>query len=319
MPLRSAILIVVASQALVFAGSAIADRPLFDRVDDFFDSSSKGETAPQWTFGPAPAGPDLSRTGGVRLAMTERGSPRSRLNLRRASQTISCLALLPPVGKLPAPPTTHQTVPLSNGVAERGLFDVAGSKRFFTLEVPEGATSVTFSLQGGIGDADLYVSSFAVPTVSQFECRPFVNGSSETCSFASPPPRTFGVMVHAFADYCGVSLKATWRGFETETIDLLVEGEPVVGLAGALHSQQMWKAVAPGGSTLTITMRGGTGDADLYVRQGARPTLNSFDCRPFLTRNDERCVFTDAVAGDYFVMIVGCRAFADVSLEVVAP
>jgi serine protease len=43
------------------------------------------------------------------------------------------------------------------------------------------------------------------------------------------------------------------------------------------------------GSTLTVNLSG-DGDADLYVRFGASPTLTRFNCRPFLNTSNERCV-----------------------------
>jgi hypothetical protein len=33
----------------------------------------------------------------------------------------------------------------------------------------------------------------------------------------------------------------------------------------------------------------GTGDADLYVREGAEPTESSWDCRPYLADSNEEC------------------------------
>ncbi len=41
-------------------------------------------------------------------------------------------------------------------------------------------------------------------------------------------------------------------------------------------------------STVTVTLAG-DGDADLYVRFGAQPTLTKFDCRPFLNTSNEQC------------------------------
>jgi serine protease len=50
-------------------------------------------------------------------------------------------------------------------------------------------------------------------------------------------------------------------------------------------------AVLLPGSTLTVTLSGNQGDADLYVRFGQTPTLTRFNCRPFLdTSNGEVCV-----------------------------
>lgn len=70
------------------------------------------------------------------------------------------------------------------------------------------------------------------------------------------------------------------------------------------------------GQTLRVQISGGTGDADLHVRQGQLPTPNEFDCRPFQEGNNEGCDAVDAPDGDWFVMIRPFGpAFAGVFLE----
>ena len=46
-------------------------------------------------------------------------------------------------------------------------------------------------------------------------------------------------------------------------------------------------SVPPGQATLDVSISGGSGDADLYVRQGALPTLARWDGRPYLWGNNE--------------------------------
>jgi hypothetical protein len=69
------------------------------------------------------------------------------------------------------------------------------------------------------------------------------------------------------------------------------------------------------GSTVTVTMTG-SGDADLYVRFGAAPTLSRFDCRPYLDTADEQCELTvPSSVTQLFVLIDG---YTDSSYEVTA-
>jgi hypothetical protein len=58
------------------------------------------------------------------------------------------------------------------------------------------------------------------------------------------------------------------------------------------------------GSHVTVTMSG-SGDADLYVRLGAAPSLTRYDCRPYLETADEQCELTVPSATRLFVMIDG--------------
>ena len=57
----------------------------------------------------------------------------------------------------------------------------------------------------------------------------------------------------------------------------------------------------------------GSGDADLYVQFGTPPTLDSYDCRPYIDGNEETCI-VPATAGTWYVLVHGFNAFDDVSL-----
>ena len=101
---------------------------------------------------------------------------------------------------------------LQNGVAETGLSGAAGSEAFFTLEVPAGESLLEFVMAGGSGDADLYVKYGAAPTTSSYDCRPYLGGNNEDCSFSSPAAGTWHVMIRGYSSYSGVSLTGTHSG-----------------------------------------------------------------------------------------------------------
>ncbi len=67
--------------------------------------------------------------------------------------------------------------------------------------------------------------------------------------------------------------------------------------------------------SVAFTISGGTGDADLYTRIGTKPTTLTYNCRPYLTGNNETCTFNAPAAGDYYVMIRGYTAFTGVTLK----
>ncbi len=95
----------------------------------------------------------------------------------------------------------------------------------------------------------------------------------------------------------------------------LQSGVPVNNIAGALNSQQFFTIdVQAGSSQLDVALSGGSGDADLYVRFGAAPTLSSYDCRPFLNGNNESCQFTNPAAGTWHIMLVGFSAYSGATL-----
>jgi len=200
---------------------------------------------------------------------------------------------------------------LTSGVPVTGLSGAAAQQSNFTIVVPAGQTLLTVALSGGTGDADLYVRAGAAPTLSTFDCRPFISGNNETCTFNTPAANTYFIMLNGFTAYSGASLVATFSGGGGGGETVLVNGVPVTGISGASGSQQFFKLTVPAGQTSVVFQTsGGTGDGDLYVRRGSRPTTSTFDCRPFLNGNNETCTFTNPVAGDYFVMIRGFAAFS---------
>lgn len=96
---------------------------------------------------------------------------------------------------------------------------------------------------------------------------------------------------------------------------VLQNGVAKTGLSGAINSQTNYTMAVPAGATsLNFSMSGGSGDADLYVRFGSSPTLNTYDCRPFIGGNSESCPINSAQAGTYHVMIVAYSAYSGVSL-----
>lgn len=81
-------------------------------------------------------------------------------------------------------------------------------------------------------------------------------------------------------------------------------------ISGAQDEELMFQLDVPAGATnLSISLAGGTGDADLYVKFGAAPTKQSFDCRPYIGGNNETCTIDNVQAGTYFIMVHGYNSF----------
>ncbi len=69
-----------------------------------------------------------------------------------------------------------------------------------------------------------------------------------------------------------------------------------------------------GASSLIVRTSGGTGDLDLYVRQGQPPTDTLFNCRPFLDGNNETCTIANPAAGTWHIRLNAFTAFSGASL-----
>lgn len=206
-------------------------------------------------------------------------------------------------------------VVLTNGVPKTSLSGATGAQSFFVISVPSGQASLKVTISGGTGDADLYLQSGARPTLTSYVCRPYTSGNSETCTVTSPAAGNWYIMLNGYAAYSGVTLTATYAT-ATDTTTALVNGVPVTSISGASGSTKYWKLTVPSGQAKVVfTISGGTGDADLYVKRGAKPTTSSYDCRPYLSGNSESCTTTSPAAGDYYVMIRGYTTYSGVSLK----
>ena len=208
---------------------------------------------------------------------------------------------------------TPGTNVLEKGVAKTNLSGSTGSNTFYTFTVPAGATNLTFNMSGGSGDADIYVKFGSAPTSSSYDCRPYKGGNTESCSFAAPQAGTYHVMLNGYSAYSGVSLVADYTagsgGGSTGGSSTL--NNLTASTGNWLH----YTVTVPAGmSSLNVTMSGGTGDADLYVRRGARPTTSSYDCRPYKNGNNETCSFTNPQAATWYISLRAYSTFSGVTL-----
>ncbi|WP_394199843.1 pre-peptidase C-terminal domain-containing protein [Shewanella waksmanii] len=204
-------------------------------------------------------------------------------------------------------------IPLQNGVAATSLSASKSNQLNFTLEVPEAATSLDFNITGGSGDADLYVKQGSAPTLSSYDCRPYKNGNAESCSMTPVQAGTYFVMLNGYASFNGVSLLGEYQ----------IDSGGGDGGSGSFNnlaeSTGNWSyhsATLPAGVTsLTVTISGGTGDADLYVQSGSQPTNTSYQCRPYRNGNEETCTLTAPQAGVWHFGVKAYSSFSGVSLS----
>lgn len=103
-------------------------------------------------------------------------------------------------------------------------------------------------------------------------------------------------------------------GIITPPDDVLYNGVPV-NLSGGQGSEKFYTLDVPAGqNALSFVTSGGSGDADLYVRFGAKPNTSTYDCRPYRNGNAENCDFTNPQAGTWHVMVRGYTAYSNTSL-----
>jgi hypothetical protein len=141
-----------------------------------------------------------------------------------------------------------------------------------------------------------------------------VIGNNEEVTISTPTAGTYYIMLNAYQAFSGISLVATHVPI-AEPIVELINGVPEVGLSGATNEELFFKIVVPAGlDYLDFEMSGGTGDADMYIRKGSKPTMSNWDYRPYLIGNNESTHIDDPAAATWYVMLKAYQAFSGVSL-----
>ena len=159
-------------------------------------------------------------------------------------------------GGTPPPPTGNV---LTNGQAKTGLTGNAGTELAYTMAVPAGATSLSFDMSGGTGDADLYVKFGSAPTTSSYDCRPYKNGNVESCPIDPAQEGTYYVKVIGYTSFSGVSLVGSF----TETTTTPGYNTTVSNISASRNTWKYYTIDVPAAmSTFEVETYGGTGDAD---------------------------------------------------------
>lgn len=198
---------------------------------------------------------------------------------------------------------------LENGVPVTGLSGNQGSEQRFTFVVPEGVSNLNFEMTGPNGDADLYVNFGSEATTSNWDCRPYIGGSNESCAISEVQAGTYHVMIRGYSAYSGVSLLPSYS--DSQGLDSIEE-------YNVSASYGEWKhyaiEVAPGTTQLNASIQSGSGDADLYVRQSSQPTERQWNCRPYRNGNSESCNISQPQAGTWYVSVKAYRSFSGLTI-----
>lgn len=95
------------------------------------------------------------------------------------------------------------------------------------MTIPAGATNLVIQMSGGTGDADLYVKFGQVPTTGSYDCRPYLVGNNETCSFATPSAGVYHILIFGDESFSGVTLSASYQTRNSKTV---VDLTPILNL-----------------------------------------------------------------------------------------
>jgi YVTN family beta-propeller protein len=185
---------------------------------------------------------------------------------------------------------------------------VAGEEVTVTFRAVTGATS--------------YVVQWATnPQFTNAESQE-VTGTSATFTLATEG--THHVRVRARSRFGSNGVPATASPVvATPPATKLQEGVPLPDRAGTTGSIVYYSFDVPAGPAervLQLRLRGGSGDADLAIKHGSRPTAEDFDCASVASPDDysnrlDFCSVLNPQAGTWHVGIFGAAAYASVTLD----
>ena len=210
---------------------------------------------------------------------------------------------------------SNDVVQLDKGTPVNGVAASQGEWRYFSIEVPAGASNLNMEISGGSGDADLYTRFGALPDESTYDCRPYRNGNAESCTVSAPNAGTYYLGLRAYNTFANVTVVADY-GQGGGTIDEIHE----TNLAASQNQWLRYQVEVPAGvSRVTFSISGGTGDADLYLRLGSAPQTDQWDHRPWVNGNQEEVVLDNPAPGTWHIGIRAYNTFSGLNLDVTAP
>ena len=79
----------------------------------------------------------------------------------------------------------------------------------YTLSVGTGYSELEVTTSGGSGDADLYLNLNSNSSTSNYDCRSWASGNTETCTINNPGSGTWHIDLYGYRASSGITLTAT--------------------------------------------------------------------------------------------------------------
>ena len=125
-------------------------------------------------------------------------------------------------------------------------------------------------------------------------------------------------MLYGKSTFSGVTIKAL-----NATIPTLRFGIPVTNLSAGSEKQMLFKLVAPYSSSnrlLVISLSGGSGNADLFVRRSSLPTTVTYNWSSRKDNNEEDVYISHSYSGMFhfvlsFVEMISCTELFNISFS----
>ena len=217
-------------------------------------------------------------------------------------------------------PTGSTIVDISDISANKGEVDT------FSADIPTGTQAVAFYLDGfDDKDPDLYVSKGTQPQKNgndwvadhiSFKTA----GEAEIITLSSPSStETYYTAIDAFSEYSNARL----RVLATQDPSLcnncsrefLHDESNMLSAKGAPAKEYAFNVPLNASKTIVVIPGGYSGDPDIYVRKGQKPTTQTYDCRPYSApKLAEYCEISGG--GNIHILVDAFLEYSDVNLQV---
>ncbi|MBN8231759.1 M4 family metallopeptidase [Corallococcus macrosporus] len=215
--------------------------------------------------------------------------------------------------------------PAKDGVSKDWAANVTSST---DVHYSSGVPNLAFALlsKGGVhprGRSTINVPAIGVEKAARIWY--YANTNLFTASTTFAQAKTWTVQAAAALGYDAATQAAVTAAWEAvgvggttqpTTCIALTNGVAKTGLSGATSSNTMYCIDLPAAKASSYVMSGGTGDADMYIKFGSAPTTSSYDCRPYLSGNNESCsAAAKTASGKMYIMLRGYSSYSGVSLK----
>ncbi|HET6405428.1 MAG TPA: hypothetical protein VFH78_12345, partial [Candidatus Thermoplasmatota archaeon] len=201
--------------------------------------------------------------------------------------------------------------PLDDSVATVGsLAPIAGASCLFSFVPSPTQDSVSVVLNLTTSDFDLYVRKNALPTTTLYDCRPFTSGLvNESCILPNDGSPVFAMVRRFSATGTTAGFAITAKAFSPcsfgNSDQVLTEGvAATAALTDDAGAACYFKFEAAAGfDAAKVTLAPSSGNFDLYLRVGARPTTTTFTCSSVLSGTAVDSCTVQGDAGSVYAMV----------------
>lgn len=181
-----------------------------------------------------------------------------------------------------------------------------GTWRYYYVDVPSGTGELVVDLLDVKGDVVLYVRKGSKPTWNSYDCNDYdyYGLPNRRCALTAPGAGRWWIGVNnEDTGPIQYSVLASWGSIADQALS---NGIPLGDFVSSEAPGGGWKYyyvdLAAGSSELVVDLERLSADADLFVRQGAKPDRSNYLCTSSAVgAGDERCTLPNPVAGRWWL------------------